>query len=335
MKLTPPDTNLDEDREKAYRGNLSAGAISRLKKSFENLMEISDWKSVKVFKDIKRPNGDMVKKPYQLKFRINFITLTLSAPQGAVTDRQIYNICFKPFLDAMRYRCPDVSYVWKAEVQRNGNIHFHITTNQYFDYRWVRSNWNKHQAKLGFIKSFAEKHGHTDPNSTDIKTVRQDGDLGAYMAKYICKKEAKKRTLGIKVWDCSSNLKFKEIRNLPICNEVNEWIDSLKRSEKVQVFRTEQAIILQSPTDWVISELPESIRELHKQYIGLLKDCTGHSQRLYLEDMKQKQTKANILSRSREPVRPNSSRLTAKQLSEIQPTFDFYHYDKWSSYVKS
>jgi hypothetical protein len=324
-----PPTNLIDDRQKAYCGNMSEGSMKRVKKAFENLTEISDWKQVKAFRDVKNSKGVVKRRPYEVRFRINFITLTLPSPQGKITDRQIYEECFKPFIDALRYKHPDISYVWKAEVQKNGNIHFHITANQFVDYRWVRSNWNKQVGKLGFIRAFAKKHGHSDPNSTDIKAVRDDSDLGAYMAKYMGKLEKGKRALGIKVWDCSKNIKFREIRNLPICNEINDWIDDLIRSERVQVIRTDQAIILQSPTEWDPAKLPKVLQEEHSRYLCLLKDQTGHSQGLYLEEMEKvnqtRKTEESTRDPLRKSVRGNRDRYNIKS----QLRFDFDWFRAW------
>jgi len=326
-------SNLGEDREKAYRGNMSVGSQRRLKKAFENLTEISDWKNVRAFKDIKQQDGSVKKKPYNVKFRINFITLTLPAPQGQITDRTIYNECFKPFIDALRYKFPSISYVWKAEVQKNGNLHFHITANEFVDYRWIRSNWNKQTAKLGFIKAFAAKHGHTDPNSTDVVSVRNDSDLGAYISKYISKIENDKRKLGIKVWDCSKNLKFKEIRNEQICNEVNEWIDDLIRENKVQVITTDQAVILQSPVEWDPETLPRSLRQSHKRYLALLKDHSCKYQTLYnnaIRGMSQKKKKEEEKSvPPRKMIRGVSGRYNIKD----QLMFDFARFKTFMSYV--
>ena len=56
---------------------------------------------------------------------MKFITLTLSDVQ-AHTDDSIKEHMLQPFLYWLQryYNC---SYVWKAETQINGNIHFHIT----------------------------------------------------------------------------------------------------------------------------------------------------------------------------------------------------------------
>lgn len=111
------------------------------------------------------------------------------------------------------------NYIWKAELQKNGNIHFHLLTDFFISYQIVRDTWNNCQSKLGFISSFELKHGHRDPNSTDVKAVTSINNLAGYLSKYMLKPTEKtkqqKLTADIdlqrkgKVWDCSLNLKLK------------------------------------------------------------------------------------------------------------------------------
>src|SRR5690606_39568338 len=62
------------------------------------------------------------------KFRLSFITLTLPSPQGSISDKEIKRGPLRMFIQKMGRRYGMYNYVWKAEKQKNGNIHFHITT---------------------------------------------------------------------------------------------------------------------------------------------------------------------------------------------------------------
>lgn len=141
------------------------------------------------------------------KWKINFITLTLPAMQGTRTDAEIKKYCFEPFLRIMRNRFGMVSYVWKAERQANGNLHFHITADTWVHYMQVQKFWNKCLNKLGFIEQFCKSHNHRNPNSTDIHAVFNIRNLAAYMVKYMTKAGNLNDKIEGAVWDCSTNLK--------------------------------------------------------------------------------------------------------------------------------
>ena len=65
----------------------------------------------------------------------------------------------------------ELSYIWVAELQKNGNIHFHILFNQFFPIQYLTKIWN--QAN----------------NSVDIQTVKDPLHAARYMRKYITKDE--------------------------------------------------------------------------------------------------------------------------------------------------
>jgi hypothetical protein len=119
-------------------------------------------------------------------FKVNFVTLTLSAEQMH-SDEEITRVCLGNFLDNMRKRFALVNYLWRAEAQANGNIHFHITTDVYLPHDKLRMYWNRSQQLLGYVSAFSKKHGHANPNSTDVHSVKHVKRLAGYLSKYMCK----------------------------------------------------------------------------------------------------------------------------------------------------
>jgi hypothetical protein len=83
-------------------------------------------------------------------------------------------------------------YVWKYEKQGNGNIHYHILTDKFIPYRELRDNWNRIIEKHNYIYQFKLKHGHTDPNTTDIHSLKKVNNVPQYLSKYMIKEAAKK-----------------------------------------------------------------------------------------------------------------------------------------------
>jgi len=161
------------------------------------------------------------------RFVLNFITLTLSAAQMQVSDKIIKKECLQWWLSYARRKFGLKSYVWKAERQKNGNLHFHITTNCFIGVQELRDSWNRAQERVGFLDLFENKWNHRNPNSTDIKVVRKSKDLGIYIAKYVSKEESKKDKIVGKVWDCSENLKRVKSCNVELIGSIEKEFDEL------------------------------------------------------------------------------------------------------------
>lgn len=119
-------------------------------------------------------------------FRINFITLTLPCTQFH-TDREIVSVCLNNFLNTIRNVAGVKDYVWKAEAQLNGNIHFHITTNKFMYYKDVRKWWNQSIELLGYVSKFEEKWKHRNPPTEEIRSVKHVKRIASYVSKYLSK----------------------------------------------------------------------------------------------------------------------------------------------------
>lgn len=219
----PPDT---------YTGKISNYSRKRLKRAIELIVAIARDKDAKAFR---------TGKTY--KFKLNFITFTLPAAQGTNTDKTI-----KKSLDLWIKRAKRKhglrSYVWRAEVQGNGNIHFHMITDTFIRWDHIRNDWNSCLNKSGLIDAFAAKHGHRNPNSTDVHAIKKIKNLSAYFVKYMSKdhKDGERKLEG-KVWDCSKNLKTKENVNYEIGAQELEVFDQVCRIQDVRKVQTDRYTI--------------------------------------------------------------------------------------------
>lgn len=126
-------------------------------------------------------------------FKLNFITLTLSSKQ-IHSDNEIKSKLLNQFLVELRKNYGANRYLWRAESQRNGRLHFHIVTDVFIPWRALRTLWNRIQEKLGYISRYTELTRKTDPNSTDVHSIKQIKNLPAYLSKY-CAKNAKGYTV--------------------------------------------------------------------------------------------------------------------------------------------
>lgn len=172
-------TSFTELHEAKQPPLLSRKAKTRLQLAINTMTELSRWKKVK------KPD---TKKFFP--FKINFITLTLPAATK-MTDREITKKALSEFLRKWKKRNPKLLYVWKAEVQDNGRLHYHLTTNQYYHAKKLRRDWNKQLQKIGIEHPKLS----TQANSTDVHAVKNIKNLAAYLTTYMGKKDLYKKPL--------------------------------------------------------------------------------------------------------------------------------------------
>jgi hypothetical protein len=141
------------------------------------------------------------------------ITLTLPAKQ-IESDKIIKSKYLNTFLTKLRYYNADFHYLWVAENQKNGNIHFHLITDKYFKKETIQTLWNDSLANGTYINDFQKKFGHRKPPSTKITGQQGMREPAEYLTKYITKSE-KSTPIEGKCWDCSDLLM--EISKLIFC----------------------------------------------------------------------------------------------------------------------
>ena len=124
-----------------------------------------------------------------------FITLTFPKKIKRIDGNKLLN----RFLSSTIGR-NDI-YVWKAEYQENGQLHYHIITSKFIPYNVIRANWNKALKENGLLDAYAKKHGHFNPNSTDVTAVYKMKDLAEYIKKYMSKEGPPPK--GGRAWGCS------------------------------------------------------------------------------------------------------------------------------------
>lgn len=190
------DENLQSDK---YTGKLSPGAKKRLTKAIEIFCQVVE--SEKAKQCISPSSG----RPFSFKF--NFITLTLAETERMLTGKEGHKQLLEPFLLWLRRKHGVKLYIWKAELQQRGQLHYHITTNVFIPYKEIRRKWNELQRDAGLLEGFKAKFGHYNPPSTEIRKVQKDKLTARYLQKEIGKGVQNTESLGGKVWDCSMNIK--------------------------------------------------------------------------------------------------------------------------------
>lgn len=88
--------------------------------------------------------------------QVSFITLTLPAEQRH-EDHYITREVLGTFLDKCRKLGFFENYLWRAEKQGNGNIHYHIMTDSYAPFSLFRRVWYVALRKYGYLQDYQRK----------------------------------------------------------------------------------------------------------------------------------------------------------------------------------
>ena len=156
-------------------------------------------------------------------YTLSFITLTLPAKQKHAHS-EVTKRCLNLFFSNLRKTFGLSNYIWRAELQENGNIHYHVVIDVYIHYLAIRKYWNLALAKLGYLTLYANrfkdlsfeeykeiriKGGQTDikkirkayrygnsthwlsPNTTDVHKTRNIKNVIGYICKYLTKDQKK------------------------------------------------------------------------------------------------------------------------------------------------
>jgi len=208
--------------------NRQNGTISD--KSSRRLRTALDWLCV-LARD-KRVLNKRNKRYYS--YKLAMLTLTLPCQQ-LHTDKEVKNKLLNQFLTSLRKQYGLKNYIWRAEKQFNGNIHFHIIIDIYINHAEINHIWNRlldhygyiahyranmqqhHKAgfvpyaellkdwplekqKEAYVKGF--KNNWCNPTSTtDIHSLRKIKNTKAYLAKYLTKEETGSKMLNKAVID--------------------------------------------------------------------------------------------------------------------------------------
>lgn len=181
---------------KTYSGHVTIHTKKRISKAINIMLQSIEKQHIK----------NPITKRKEI-FKLNFITLTISAKENHLTPKQGYSLLFKKFLQWLTKTIGVKTYIWKAELQKNGQLHYHITTDTWLHHSYIRNKWNYICAKAGMMEHYQKRYGHTNANSTDVHKVYKIRNLNAYLHKELTKSVQNETPTSGKLWDCSKNLK--------------------------------------------------------------------------------------------------------------------------------
>lgn len=246
-------------------------------------------------------------------FRVNFLTLTLSALQ-IHDDNLIKKKLLNTMLVHLRQKWGVKYYLWRAEAQANGNIHFHIACDKYIPWWQLRHYWNKVQNNLGYIDRFEQLHGHRDPNSTDIHSVKSIRNLGGYLAKEVAKNskgimytalklknkklvpcynpseqislpgsiEKMYRSIGGNLWNLSSVLSQVKAKVLIIADKVRDEITAIKKACQGKIITKDWYEVIYVPVKVWASVVKGTLWDTYQMHLCELRTGQNNQNNIFL-----------------------------------------------------
>ena len=196
---------------------MSRKSKSRLRNYIEWMLECSKRKKVYSIKENKA-----------FSYKIGFMTLDIP-PDLNATDKQIHYKIFKPFIRILQRDYDLAEYIWKAETQDNNSLHYHLTINVWIHHEDINKEWVRCIESTGY--TFKTKdHSHA---TTQIKATKSIKNIAAYLVGYIVKKDTYKRKA--KEW-----IKKHRNGDGTQCNLPDGWFidggDWRKRSVEIKLF---------------------------------------------------------------------------------------------------
>lgn len=225
-------SNMQEQRQQRYSGKLSPSAKKRLARATTLLVQ--SIKPAWIYNEVTKR---------QHLHKLSFITLTISDPTKKLTGKEAYKQLLSHFLQWLRRTKNCTTYIWKAELQINGQIHYHITTPSFINYQEIRDKWNNLQKKAGLLEKYHADKGHYNANSTDIHEVNNIENMAGYLIKYITKSYQNEISLGGKVWDCSQNLKKNNYFKVEVNQDHDYFLKLAVENDLATYYQGEQFLL--------------------------------------------------------------------------------------------
>lgn len=259
--------------DKKTHGKVSEQARRKMSKATEYLLYLADQNSA---------TSNYSGKTFN--FKIAFVTLTLPSKQ-VHTDNEIKERCLNQMLIELKVRYKVRFYLWRAEKQKNNNIHFHILVDKFIPWSELRDRWNRIVNKLGYVERYRDemklfhregfrvrenllKHWDyqkqvkayqkgkindwSSPNSTDIHSIRKINNVKAYVLKY-CTKDEENHEVEGRLWGSSEELSNIKGGQSVIDSQVSDELDKLISNYSIRPYKGDHFSVLHIPVQCLFS----------------------------------------------------------------------------------
>lgn len=241
---------------KTYSGAVTLHTKKRIEKAVSLLLQKS--KEHKIYNPVTEKSE---------LFRINFITLTIPDTAKNYTACEGYTLLLKPFIQWLTKTMQVSDYIWKAELQKRGQLHYHITLNKFIHYQKIKDKWNNLMRKNNMLDSYFKKNKHYNPNSTDIHKVYKIKNIEAYLTKYISKVDKDNVTTKGKIWDCSKSLKGKNYFNVLFDTATEKSLVEYIKKVECKGWANDYCDIIFMKEGWIKEVLTEIDYKKYEDYL--------------------------------------------------------------------
>ena len=172
------DKNLlqNQDEKNGYNGEIS----KRTKAKIQTLMQ--NWLLAGKVAD---KNGYKQKKG-NTKITATFCTVTLPKAQ-AHTDQELRRRALNGLLQSLKRYVSMKNYIYVSELQKNGNIHFHIIIDVKLNKWKLRNLWRKQMYLLGYLDTYSKHEAGQKYIATQADQINDVTKVGKYISKYMAK----------------------------------------------------------------------------------------------------------------------------------------------------
>lgn len=172
------DKNLIQNQEdkNGYNGTIS----NRTKAKIQTLMQ--NWL---LAGKVAEKNGYKLKKG-NAKITATFCTVTLPKAQ-AHTDKELRRRALQGLIQDLKRYVGMKNYVYVSELQKNGNIHFHIIVDVKVNKWKLRNLWRKQMYLLGYVDTYTKYEAGQKYIATQADTIDNVTKVGKYISKYMAK----------------------------------------------------------------------------------------------------------------------------------------------------
>lgn len=140
--------------KEASKRNLNVGYKRGNDLSLTSKKEII--KRVKWINEIGEIKNYKTKKGDIIQYKSSMITLTLPK-KVEIEPAEITKVVLNNFITLLRKVSGMNNYVWKLELQKNGNVHYHIITDVEIDFFYIKKIWNNSLNLLGIIDDYSRE----------------------------------------------------------------------------------------------------------------------------------------------------------------------------------
>lgn len=253
----PNQFNIQEsNKEKStYSGNITPHAKRRIQQAIHKLL---------IYNPPRKIINPITKR--EESFTVNFITLTIPAIKDLVSADRGYKLLLAPFLRVMRAKYGLQDYIWKAELQERGQLHYHLTTNTWIHHTAIKDEWNYLIRKHSLMDEYIKRYKRDCPNSTDVHKVYKIKDLASYLSKYISKDSQNTEALNGKIWDCSLSLKKSKLPVVEIDNCIGVELLEMLTNKEFHEVTTEFCTLIKPNKRGTEIDLPPLINQLRNEF---------------------------------------------------------------------